>query len=208
MIKNPAIGIQKLVDEAQAIQSGDQVSKYLQSRGLYEIPQDLKIHPELFNFESKKYFPAMLAMVRDVNGEIVSVHKTFLQNGKKASLTNPRRVERTIGAINGAAIRLYPAAFHIGIAEGVETAMAAHIMFNMPVWSAVRAQGLKKFDLPSGVEEITIFGDKDKNFAGQKAGYSLANKLAARGVKVHIRFPEITGEDWNDVLMRERGVSQ
>ena len=47
----------------------------------------------------------------------------------------------------------------------------------------------------------TVMGDNDSNFAGQKAAYSLANRLILNNYVVEVNIPEIVG-DWNDELVR------
>ena len=54
----------------------------------------------------------MLALLHDLAGELVAVHRTFLAPGGagKASV-EPQRM--TLGDVRGAAVRLYPAAPHL-----------------------------------------------------------------------------------------------
>ena len=58
----------------------------------------------------------------------------------------------------------------LGIAEGVETALAASIMFNVPVWAALNANRLKVWEPAEGVSEVVVFGDNDINSVGQGCG--------------------------------------
>jgi len=57
------------------------------------------------------------------------------------------------------------------------------------------------FEPPEGIRIITVFGDNDNNFAGQKAAYTLANKLFIRGLVVQVMFTE--HGDFNDALTKE-----
>ena len=196
---DPSIALKLLQRESCEIQLGDEVTKYLAGRGLFEIPQDLKSHPGLYDPESCKNFPAMLGLVRGPKGILVSIHRTFIQSGKKAPIASPRKIMPPVEMINGAAIRLYPLREHIGIAEGIETAMAAHQLFGLPVWSVLNTNGINTFIPPEGIREITIFADNDLNFAGQSAAFALANRLSLKGFKAQVKFPEISGQDWWDV---------
>jgi putative DNA primase/helicase len=86
----------------------------------------------------------------------------------------------------------------LGIAEGIETALSASVLFDVPVWAAISAPLLKKWRPPMGVQKVIIFGDNDENFTGQEAAYSLARALSG-DVKVEVKIPSIPGWDWNDV---------
>jgi putative DNA primase/helicase len=86
----------------------------------------------------------------------------------------------------------------MGIAEGIETALSASVLFNVPVWAAISAPLLKKWRPPPRVEKVIIFGDNDENYTGQEAAYSLARALA-NDVEVEVKIPSIPGWDWNDV---------
>ena len=85
------------------------------------------------------------------------------------------------------------------VAEGIETALAASELFEVPVWSCVSAQGIESFEPPAGVREVIVFADNDANFAGQAAAYRAAHRLKLKGFEVEVVVPEIIG-DWLDVL--------
>jgi putative DNA primase/helicase len=99
----------------------------------------------------------------------------------------------------GAAIRLSPATQILGIAEGIETALAAAQIFDVPVWSCLNAQGIRDFQPPADIAELIVFADHDENYVGQAAAYDLARRLALAGKKVSVQIPQEPG-DWLDVL--------
>jgi putative DNA primase/helicase len=202
----PSIAINKVISESRAITPGDEVCQYLEDRGLCGIPQDLLFHPALYESETKKTFPAMIALVRDLNGVVVCAHRTFLQAGEKAKISSPRKMMSPVRTVNGATIRLFSTDSHIGLAEGIETAIAAHQIFNIPVWAAISANGVKTFEPPEGINEVTVFGDNDRNFNGQRAAYDLANRLSLKGITAYVRIPDKTGQDWADVLLQKQEV--
>lgn len=100
-------------------------------------------------------------------------------------------------------MRLASSADTLGIAEGVETAMSAAQLFEVPVWAALSSGGLIKWRPPSTVRNVIVFGDNDSSFAGQAAAFALAHKLRIEGLHVDVRIPDEEG-DWNDVVAGER----
>jgi putative DNA primase/helicase len=102
---------------------------------------------------------------------------------------------------------LYPFEERLGIAEGVESAIAAHEIFGLPVWSTMNTNGIKSFVPPGGTKEIGIFADNDSNYAGQAAAYELANKLCLKNYQVSVYIPPTDGFDWMDELLKTKGTS-
>lgn len=183
-----------------------EVSAYLRARGLRQ-PPGVRAHPSLAYYEDRQRvadYPAMVAPVQSPAGEIVSLHVTYVSGGAKAPVSAPRRLLTPIGSLDGSAIRLWPRAEHMGVAEGIETAIAAATLFSIPVWSVLNTTLMEKWQPPKGVKRVTICADHDANFAGHKAAYTLAFRLANAGLEVDVRVPDEVG-DWNDVLMNGSG---
>jgi len=107
-------------------------------------------------------------------------------------------------SLRGGAIELYPAGEILGVAEGIETAIAAHMLSGLPVWSVVNTALMGQFKPPQGVKHVYIFADNDKNFAGQAAAYKLAHSLSGK-VGVEVMMPQIPGTDYNDLLKESTG---
>lgn len=153
-------------------------------------------------------YPALIAKVRDTEGQPTNVHRTYLDPaGGKAKIEAPRKAMRGGSLAGGAAIRLAPFTDVLGIAEGIETALAATALHGVPCWAAVTAIGLEQWRPPADVRVI-VFGDNDANWAGQKAATVLANRLAMSGVGVEVRIPDGPGDDWCDVLSRQLSKDQ
>ncbi|MBL4556781.1 MAG: toprim domain-containing protein [Rhodobacteraceae bacterium] len=76
-----------------------------------------------------------------------------------------------------AVVRLFPMPEdgHIGIAEGIETALAAHALFGTPVWAALSADGLARFQWPEGTRRVTIYADAGD--AGRQTAATLSDRL-------------------------------
>ena len=200
--KDPRIALRKVFNSAKKPKDGGEVHRYLSERGLSIPVEDLDCimeHHNLF-YEPGRLFPAMLALVKSHDGRDVSIQRIFIQGGKQAPVDSPKKIMTPIGTINGASVRLFQIAEHIGIGEGVLTCIAAHELFNIPVWSVLSTNGMKTFIPPKGIIEITLFADNDKNFAGQAAAYSGAYNLFRDGFKVNVLMPEVPGADWLDVL--------
>jgi putative DNA primase/helicase len=141
--------------------------------------------------------PALLAIVRDGANEGVTIHRTFLDGqGGKADMPNPRALMPG-PIVSGSAVRLGEAGEVLGIAEGIETALAATARFRVPCWSAINSTMLAKWQPPEGVRKVIVFGDCDTKFGGQAAAYTLAHKLA-RTHEVEVRIPGQPGTDWAD----------
>ena len=145
--------------------------------------------------------PAMVLPVRNGTGQIVSAHRTFLDfNGNKASVVSPKKLmPKCAASIAGAAVRLYPCDTRLAVAEGIESALAAHIQTGWPVWAAISASGLKSLEIPAGVVEVQIFADHD--IAGLDAAQALQHRLQGEGRTVTLIVPEGEGCDPLDVLL-------
>ena len=144
--------------------------------------------------------PVMVCKIVDHMGErAVNLHLTFLtDDGKKADITPNKKVMP--GKLPpGCAIRLGPVKPVMGVAEGIETAISAAIMYDMPVWACVNGTLLSQWIPPEGVEQVTVFGDNDVNFTGQAKAYHLANRLEVQYKrKTCVLIPPVPGDDWND----------
>ena len=210
--RNPLEAVRAVRERSRPIRAGDPAWRYLRTRGLTldQLPEGLRFHPSLLyagdNTTLPRTFPAMIGELSGPSGELVSLHRTYLHGAAKAPVASPKRLMAGL-AIAGAAIRLAPAnGGLVGIAEGIETAMAATEMFKVPVWSCVSAHGLSAFEPPPEVKAITIFGDNDTNYCGQGAAYVAAERLTRRGFQVDVRVPSSSG-DWLDELQRGRNCS-
>ena len=185
------------------IQRGDPVDTYLSGRGLplVKYPTALRFVPNAYDGEGGKH-PAMLAMVGLPGApKHSSIHRTFLlpEGSGKARINASRKMMRgSVPAGSSVQLSTYEPGTPLGIAEGIETALAASGMFNLPVWSALNAAMLKKWTPPAGCSEVHIFADNDPNCTGQNAAYELAKRLTREAIDVVVHFPPKTGRDWAD----------
>ena len=199
---------------SEPVEHGDFVDRYLLARGISMRnfpPAIRKISrmEHLTDSNEKSFHPGFVSRVRGPAGEDVNLHRTYLTSaGTKAAVASPRKI--MAGTVPpGSAIRLYENPGDVlGIAEGVETALAAATLFRVPVWSAMNSKILESWTPPEGVKQVIVFGDNDPKFGGQKAAHALAHRLAVKvgGPTVRVEIPEQAGTDWNDVLMQKRGM--
>lgn len=189
------------------LSDGDPVSRWLRRRGMSRLAwPSLRFLPDatyVHDDKSRTSHPAMLAKFVGPDGGEFTLHSTFLtDDGDKAILPKVRRL--AAGRIpTGGAVRLAPSAETMGIAEGLETAMAASELDGVPVWSALNAGNLIKWKPPATAKHILIYGDNDASATGQLAAWSLAYRLKGEGYGVEVRLPEFEGDDWNDVLLAQ-----
>ena len=187
--------------ESRPVTQGDPVSLYLQRRtGINAVPACIHFHPALpyrHDDGTVTTNPAMLARVQDADGNSVAIHRTYLTvDGQKASVPT---VKKIIGSLPpSSTVRLSEPGSTLGVAEGIETALAAFQQFRVPTWAAISAGGLEKWMPPAGTERAVIFGDNDKSYTGQAAAFVLAKRLTASGIEAEVKIPEVPGNDWND----------
>jgi putative DNA primase/helicase len=193
---------------SKPVQPGDLVDRYLASRNLddFVYPKTLRFAEKLRDGEGG-IRPCMIALVgRYGQPKFDTIHRTFLRPDGlgKAEMASPRKLMP--GQVpDGACVMLseWTKSGTLGIAEGIETAMAASALFDIPVWAAVSSSMMKKWLPPPGCENIVIFGDNDKKYGGQAAAYHLAQRLAARNLPVEqVKIPQLPGEDWADEWLR------
>ncbi len=195
---------------------------YFEHRGLAvrDVPAALRLaERETYYGENREDlgdFPAILARVETLDGELVALHRTYLNpvgDGKLEAIDGqkikPKKLTRALrdGATRGAAIHLdEPLDGTLALAEGVETALAVRQATGAAIWACVSAGGLAAVEIPPSVERVDIYGDRDRSGAGQEAAATAARRLRAEGRRVRVLLPPLEGEDWLDV-QRERGDS-
>lgn len=197
--------IAELRAELVPIVRGDPCARYLAARGfgaLWPLPDVLRLHRSLpYWHEGKKLgtFPAMVAPIVAPDGRTVALHRTYLtRDGRKAEVPSPKKVTGAAGPLAGACIPLYrPARGWIGIAEGIETALAAWCASTLPVVAAYSAGALAAWQWPAGVHRIVIFADHDK--AGREAADALRARALAARLRAEVLMPTEEGKDWCDV---------
>lgn len=191
---------------------GDPVTLYLRRRGfggVWPLPAVLRFHRALpYWHEGSKVgdFPAMVAPLVAANGHTVALHKTYLaRDGRKADVPTVKKLTGAAGSLAGACIPLHkPASGCVGIAEGVETSLAAWLASGVPTVAAYCSGNLAAWQWPPGVQRITVFADADK--AGREAGDTLRARALAANLRCEVLAPSTEGEDWCDVWAAGRAM--
>lgn len=204
----------QLINSAHPLLAQSPVSLYLQHRGLgklREFPKHLRMAslPYFDDGVEIGTFPVMLAAVTDEHGALVGLHRTYIStNGTKAAVPQPKKLSRTNGPLSGSSIKLFQPTIingklSLGVAEGIETALACYLASGIPTWSCTSAGILKSFVWPVGLQSLVIFADNDASGVGQSAARDLAGRAVAAGLECRVLVPEIVGNDWLDVYVAE-----
>lgn len=195
-----AATIKRMWGDAHKIQDHDEAGKYLTGRGFAPpYPKALRFMQNC-KYEGG-YLPAMLAKVYGPDGVPFTLHRTYLKDGRKAPLDNPRRMMPGDTPL-GSYVPLYaPVEGLLCVAEGIETALAVTRNSSKPCWSVISSGGMAAFTPPEGVTKLHIYGDNDENYAGHAAAYRLAHRMAVRKTpleEISVRFPAEPGTDFAD----------
>ena len=193
--------------------AGEAVRSYLAGRGLpfpsacRDVIREARLkHPDTGDV----LHPVMLARIDGPGGTFRAVHRTYLAprpEGGFGKLGGVEAVKLSLGPLPGGAIRLFPAAEHLALAEGIETALAVHALTGLPVWACIAAEILAAVELPFDVARVTIFADRDKpkpprhpQGHGVFAARALEERLRAQAVACEVRVPLEPHKDYADVL--------
>lgn len=179
---------------------------------------DVRFHRGLAYYDGKDligHFPCIVSMLRDNKGMTRTLHRTFItQDGRKPPEIPAGNTRKLFTVPNnttasGSAIRLDEPTICLNLAEGLETALTARRLTGLPTWSCVSKDILKGIEIPECVKYVTIWADKDRSDAGQKASLELYDRLKASGIRCVAMLPPgdilegSKGLDWNDLLITE-----
>ena len=200
----PPARVRTILRGACAVSDCPDAVAYLESRQLWPLPSDcaLRAHAGVEYFEAGRSvggYPALIAAVRDVAGELVTAHLTFLRDGKKIAGHEPRKLLSPLTGRAGCAVRLMPVnGDSLAVGEGLETVLAANRLLGIPAWAALNAALLTRFEPPSGVTSLHLFADRDT--AGLLAAAQLMERLQGR-VRMELHAPAAAHKDFNDQLI-------
>ncbi len=176
--------------------AGSLIARYMASRGIITpLPPDLHFHPDLRHLTGV-YAPAMVAAVRNVDGVITGLHRTWLREDGdgKANLSPSKAM---LGPCRGGAVRLGTLGHVLMVGEGIETCLSAMQATGNPAWAALSTSGLRALDLPDAVHDVIVLADGDD--PGEAAAREAAMRWKREGRSVRVARPP-QGLDFNDML--------
>ncbi|MES2989409.1 MAG: CHC2 zinc finger domain-containing protein, partial [Pseudomonadota bacterium] len=197
--------VRAILAECGPVVDGTAAWLYLWSRGLKPSPA-LLAHPALFCSEIGGPLPALVAPLVGGLGETSAVQRIWCKGSVEYDGTNCQADARaplvtrkkTLGVMSDGAVRLQPAGAVLGLAEGVETALAASQLYRVPVWAVCGAARLGHVAITPDVKILMIFGDNGAT------GHDLAERAAAlwreRGMACQIAYPPERFGDFNDMV--------
>ncbi|MGC2524305.1 MAG: toprim domain-containing protein [Stellaceae bacterium] len=185
---------------------GTPAEAYLRARGItarLDWPA-LRYHPSVYYRAAKpapakagdaplEVWPALLAAVTDLEGNITGIQRTWLdpRRSTKAPLTDPRRA---LGHLLGNGVRFGAATDVLAVGEGVETMLALKsVLPLLPVVAGLSANHLAALNLPPapgsrpGQALRRLYVARDNDAAGLRA----AERLRERGIAVGIEIREL-----------------
>ena len=190
---------------------GTLAQRYLDTRGIVALNHApaLRFHPRCYyrggdtSSEAPEGWPALLAKVTDLSGEITGLHRTWLdpRTIDKAPVDRPRKA---MGHLLGHGVRFGKPVDVLAAGEGLETMLSIRTALSrLPMVAALSANHLQALILPNGLKRLYIAEDADD--AGRAAAEALAIRARTGGVDVFRLAP--TGNDFNDDLRVHRAAS-
>jgi len=182
--------------------AGTLAETYLRKRGIANLrgATSLRFHPRCYyrpgDDAPTEIWPAMIAAVTDLDGDITGAHRTWLDpSGEdKAPIESPRRA---MGDLLGNAVRFDVAEDVMAAGEGIETVLSLRcVLPAMPMVAALSAAHLSAILFPSRLRRLYIISDNDA--AGERAATSLIARAQAAGIEAIVLSPTL--EDFNEDL--------
>jgi len=213
--------IKKQWGSAKPLVWGDHAIRYLAARvpGLRAPrPQALRLVMQDYRYEGELIgrYPTIIAQFMLSDGQMATVHRTSLDPAQPAKATIVTKHGEILPAKRndvsalppaGGAVRLMvPRNGELGVAEGLETAYAAYMLFGVPTWYCLNRGLLSQFVVPLGldVHTVHVFADFDQvdpktgKSPGMDDALTLAKRLRADGFKVVMHRPMVRGTDFCD----------
>jgi hypothetical protein len=140
-------------------------------------------------------YPAMIASVTDLEGNVMGIHRTWLdREGGKAKVACPRRA---MGQLLGHGVRFGAAAEVMAAGEGIETILSLReILPAMGMIAGLSAAHLAAIHFPAPLRRLYVACDRDA--AGKGALATLEARAADHGIEVVPLIP--ARDDFNGDL--------
>ena len=184
--------------------AGTLAETYFRSRGITALhgTGSLRYHPRCYyrpdSYSEAETWPALIAAVTDLDGQITGVHRTWLDpsGADKAPIDTPRRA---MGHLLGQGIRFGVASDTMAAGEGIETVLSLRMALPlMPMIAALSANHLAAVLFPPAVNRLYIARDADT--AGDCAVERLIGRAHEVGIHAIALSPRLS--DFNEDLRR------
>lgn len=179
--------------------AGTPAETYLSGRLLMPPWHDLRYNARtpLGRGRAVVFRPAMIAAVRE-RRRIVAIHRTFLDPATATRASDLVDSRMMLGRPGRGAVQLMPPGPVLGLAEGIETALAAMRLHRIPVWAILGTQRAGHILLPDWLERLVLLFDRDA--AGWKANQSARLAYRRPGLNIISAWPPHPNNDWANVL--------
>lgn len=170
---------------------GTLAETYLRSRGITDLRNcgSLRFHPRCWYRGDpdepldrlRDAWPALIASVRDDQGTLTGVHRTWLDlaGSDKAPVSTPRRA---MGRLLGHGVRFGVADDVLAAGEGIETMLSLRqVMPRLPAIAGLSANHLAALELSPTLRRLYLARDDDP--AGHGAVEALAHRAEEAGIE-------------------------
>ncbi len=187
--------------------AGTIAETYLRSRALTLPPfYAVRFHANAMFLDdegARRSGPALLAAIRDADGAVTGVHRTWIAKSDDGPIVQLRKI---MGHAREHAVHLGGAGSAALVGEGVETVWSLRgTIEGVRLFAALSAAKLALWRWPRDVTRLFVAVDNDDNSAGQDAASRLIERAEAASLPAIPLFPRLG--DFNDDL-RELGVKE
>jgi hypothetical protein len=188
--RDPVIAAKRLFGQGTSIEH-TLAADYLRGRGIDPlVATGLRFSPDCYchpTTESQvRRWPALIAPVTDANTNLTGVHRLYLNplgaiagDYGKAPVLDPKR---SLGRIQGNAVRFGRESAVLVVAEGIENALSVRMAFpHLTVHACLTAGNLADYR-PPVVSQIVLIA-LDDDVAGQNAADRLSDRVRTLGIE-------------------------
>ncbi|MCJ7420946.1 CHC2 zinc finger domain-containing protein [Sphingomicrobium astaxanthinifaciens] len=192
--------VERIWSHSYSIKACSPVGDYLASRGIAveELSglENLRETKLPFRGDGKEH-PVLIAGLRDGNGDLTAIQRTFLTpEGQK--LAGPES-KRSLGTVRGSAVKIGDSVEELVICEGLEDALTLRLANpSVSVWAAAGGNMLCSLPIPDECTRLTIARDNDE--AGKSAVEASAKMFWREGRQISVMAPSPEFKDFNEEL--------
>lgn len=184
---------------------------YLWSRGLPTRQPGLLAHEAVYCVERKAKLPAVIAPITNSQGEVTALQRIWCKprigSEEKDSRADLEDRKKTLGHCGNGMVRLAAVGEVLGVAEGVETGIAASVLYGLPVWVACGLSRLGSPEpqrapsvwIPPSIRRLVVFGDNGA--AGHRVADFAAWWWCRQGLAASAVYPDSRFDDFATELV-------